>query len=716
MIQNGLTEILSALQQKDLGTAIIAMENYLATNINMWGGDQLESIKNDYQLMVDFWLRGFDDEQRAVLYGQLLKRMDMLTMEMVRREWMAKASIVNSTSRRIENDSRDWSVEEIERQLETFVSDVAMLELEMPHVKEHKSEALYNEHKRLMSDLFDYVWTSGPWSETKSEAFKQILLLPTIDSIDKQLIVSAITLSLIHVFCINKLRLLVDVYRNADDEHVKQRALVGWVMGLDEKKQVIYPELEMLMKEVCADDHCRQELVELQMQQVYCSQADSDSRKIQSEIVPDLMKGNSLTMTRGGIVEMDDSSIDDILHPEKSEENVERMEKSIKRMADMQKRGSDIYFVGFSQMKRFGFFNEMANWFVPFYPNHPEIKNIWFDSKNNKFLKLISNTGAFCDSDKYSLVLAFDQIIRQMPESMLKAIREGDGVPMPVGGEVAAEEQRQPAFIRRLYLQNLYRFFALYSQRSVFKNPFTAKRLAFFANSLFKNTQLGENMVGISKFLSQHSLPEEAKAVLKNVGEDYHDINYHLECGNFAEALMIDPDNMRAKRGYARQLFEQKNYNEALRLFTEISEAKPDNVSLSINVAVCLSHLNRFDEALKILYRLNYNNAQDVRVNRVLAWTLLLSDKMEQSKKLYENLVSDNPSAEDYLNYGYCLWLMKNIVMAADVFDRFVKISGDNGISVLKEEFSGTFQDILAPRGITDVDVQLMVYEVSQHS
>ena len=71
MIQNGLTEILSALQQKDLGTAIIVMENYLATNINMWGGDQLESIKNDYQLMVDFWLRGFDDEQHAPTHYEI---------------------------------------------------------------------------------------------------------------------------------------------------------------------------------------------------------------------------------------------------------------------------------------------------------------------------------------------------------------------------------------------------------------------------------------------------------------------------------------------------------------------------------------------------------------------------------------------------------------------------------------------------------------------
>ena len=710
----GLTEIKLALQKRDLGSAINAMENHLATKVNMWGGEQLALVKNDYQLMVDFWLRGFDDPQRSALYDKLLKRLDAITMEMESREWMERAVLVDVIRRNLEKDGRDWSVENIERQLESFVSDVAMLELEKPHIKERKSEALYDGHKNLMNTLFNYVWTSGPWNDAQAEAFKSMLLSPTIDSLDQQLLVSAITLSLMNIFCFNKFRLLTDVYLNSPDDQLRQRALVGWVFGLDDSKVAVYPEMLQIVKDICSDGKCRQELSELQMQLVFCMQADSDSQTVSREIVPDIMKGNRLEMTRRGIVEMDEGTLDDILHPEKSEEEIEKMEKSIKRIADMQKQGSDIYYAGFSQMKRFSFFNSISNWFVPFYSNHPEISKIWNDSKNTRFLQLITKTGAFCDSDKYSFVLAFDQILRQLPESMLKAIREGDGIPMPVGGDFAVEEQNQPAFIRRVYLQNLYRFFMLYPQRSVFVNPFSVDKVVFFSNRLFHDTQLGEKMVHMSKFLAQHSMSKSIPRILSNVAEEYQDTEYHIACGNYKEALLLEPTNLRAKRGYARQLFEQKRFEEALKMFVEISESLPDNVSVSLNVAVCLSRLGRYDEALKILFRLNYEDASNVKVNRVLAWTLLLSGKNEQARKMYEDIVSGDSVAEDFLNYGYCLWIMKDVASAAGAFSRFVKDS-NVGIGLLEDEFNETFNEMLAPHGLSFVDVQLMLYQVSNN-
>ena len=53
------------------------------------------------------------------------------------------------------------------------------------------------------------------------------------------------------------------------------------------------------------------------------------------------------------------------------------MEESFQKMAEMQKQGTDIYFGGFSQMKRFPFFNELSNWFVPFYSHHPAVAEVY---------------------------------------------------------------------------------------------------------------------------------------------------------------------------------------------------------------------------------------------------------------------------------------------------------------------------------------------------
>jgi hypothetical protein len=39
-------------------------------------------------------------------------------------------------------------------------------------------------------------------------------------------------------------------------------------------------------------------------------------------------------------------------------------------------------------------------------------------------------------------VLAFSQVLVHLPQSILKLAEEGDALPMPLGGEVSAEEQR----------------------------------------------------------------------------------------------------------------------------------------------------------------------------------------------------------------------------------------------------------------------------------
>ena len=101
-----------------------------------------------------------------------------------------------------------------------------------------------------MASLFDYIWTSRLWTDNLSEAFEDILLSPTIDSVDQQLIVSAITVSLLNFFGINKFRLLLHVYQKSVDERVRQRALIGWVLGLNENASRLYTEIhDIFVKE-----------------------------------------------------------------------------------------------------------------------------------------------------------------------------------------------------------------------------------------------------------------------------------------------------------------------------------------------------------------------------------------------------------------------------------------------------------------------------------
>ena len=59
-----LNQIILDICQCRLGSSIDALENLLLSNPKQSDMEKLVAIKNDYQLMSDYWQRGFDDPQR----------------------------------------------------------------------------------------------------------------------------------------------------------------------------------------------------------------------------------------------------------------------------------------------------------------------------------------------------------------------------------------------------------------------------------------------------------------------------------------------------------------------------------------------------------------------------------------------------------------------------------------------------------------------------
>jgi tetratricopeptide (TPR) repeat protein len=120
-------------------------------------------------------------------------------------------------------------------------------------------------------------------------------------------------------------------------------------------------------------------------------------------------------------------------------------------------------------------------------------------------------------------------------------------------------------------------------------------------------------------------------------------------------------------------------------------------------------NLKDYEEALKLLYKLNYENPEDSRVNRVLAWTHLCSGNIEQADKIYKKLMGvEKPLAEDLQNYGYCCWFSGKVDEAADSFRKYLSLLGSkhNLLSLFDTAF-------LRERGISDTQIKLMEALVS---
>jgi tetratricopeptide (TPR) repeat protein len=372
-------------------------------------------------------------------------------------------------------------------------------------------------------------------------------------------------------------------------------------------------------------------------------------------------------------------------------------------------------------MKRFSFFNELSNWFVPFYPNHPDVMEVLEKTGMNRFLNVMMEKGPFCNSDKYSFVFAFQQVISQIPQNMRGMLERGEATL----NELPSEELESAAYIRRIYLQDLYRFFRLFPERSAFVNPFDMDgSFLFFADPIFSKTHLELFFNDVTAFFLKQDRLYNVLKLLANYGEARRDFQFWMMSGYLAQhyanesalafsdlqsytnALEIQPDHERALAGLARALFSREMYEEALETYDKLLTICPEKKSYRLNFAVSLTNLGRYDEALKELYRLNYEMPDDRNVNRVLAWTLVCEGKYEAADKIYDQLLAaSNVYPDDLLNYGYSLWFSGHIDEAADCFHRFLKETDCEPEFILENE-----ADLLREKGITEPEQQMMLY------
>ena len=709
-LDHSLERIHHEIVSSNVGRAISEMEVYLAAWPDAQTLERLNTIKEEYEMMVEYWKKGMDDPQRQQNYHRLMHRVYQLFANIAIYRRLQVSSFLSEVYKQARKSPREWSLTAIRQEMENFVSEIAMLEFEQEHLRGEKSRQLYQEHQQQMNQLFNYVLTSRIWTEGVGKDFTDLLLSPTVDSIDQQLIVSAVMLSLMNQFDIVKFRVLTDVYRDSLDEYVRQRALVGWVFSIEPEMSFVYPEQKEIIHELLKSKKVCQELTELQMQLVYTINAEKDNKTIQREIIPDLMKNGDLQITRNGIEEKEEDSLDDILHPDASEQRMENLEANIQRMMDMQKQGSDIYFGGFSQMKRYPFFYDMSNWLVPFFMEHPDIQQFVERMEYRGWIASILSKGLFCNSDKYSFVLAANEVLGHLPASMREMLANNEA-PMPEELEGMSGKQT-PAFIRRLYLMDLYRFFRLFPNRAALNNPFEDKfifdgPINFFHYYILMKSPLDDYKHDMVRMMLKKGFHRMADRILDSFPEKLWDIQYHLWRHNYEEVLQIDPDNERALTELARDHFAKEAYDEARDYYDRLLLLYPDKMNYMLNKAVCLVKLGENDEALKMLYQLDYEHADDINIHRVLAWALTSDYKLEQAEKMYRQLINgEQTTPEDYFNYGFCLWLLSRIQEAADSFKKRLELLNN------KEPAGGffDFNDVLWLRGhgIDDVQISMM--------
>ena len=714
-----LSSAINNLMDKRLDVAIELLEQLYVQRPTLIGHSELEAVKNDYQLMVDYMERGFTDDKRASLYLSLLQRLYRVAADL-EISWRCKNVIVYVDAFRI-SDHLNTSHDFIRSVLESFVSDVAMLSLLPEAERTEKAKDLYDRHQVFVNRLFNTLWTSCQWSDDDCAFYTGLMLSPMVDVVDQQLLVSAVTLGAMNQFDINKFKALTTVYQQSTDERVRQRALVGWVLSVFEGMD-IFPEQDEIIRKLCENKDTIRELYTLQIQFFYSQDTEKDNEKLQRDIMPYLVEGSNITIGRLGIVEKEEDSLENILNQDAEDKRMEQMEEKVRKMMEMQKQGSDIYFGGFRQMKRFPFFNDLANWFTPFYIDHPALRTTIERIGQPNILQTITNQGNFCESDKYSLAFAMESIINQIPGN-IKEMMGSEGVFDPMGTTL---DKSNPTYICRAYIQDLYRFFRLYRSSNELINPFIDNHKSsfvadtfFFVYKSFIGTGLDEYKMHLALYLYKHKNMDKLVELMSTFHVE--DANYNILMGYinlyfgkpdvayqiFNMVLQEDTEKQWALKGMARAAMDCEDYDTAEHTYSQLLRLEPDNINYAVKRCVTLLKTERYAEAREELFRLDYQYPDNMNVKRVFAWTMLLDKSLDKASQLYDLILSDAPMAEDYLNSGYCWWAKGNIGQAKNSFQAWITMTKGNKDRLLEEIRND--QKVLDLYGITEIDCLLMV-------
>lgn len=725
------------IAKHNVGKALRAMKETIAEDkLPGYIVARYEDVKNDYRLMQDAMMRGLRDDKIDEVYADIMRKVYGAGLDVFIEEKVKKYS--SFAYARVSAQQTEAHPDAVRTVLEAYVQDMAMMAFEPENTRKAKMEKLTADHHAYMKQIFNALLVAPMWNDRRAADFADLLLSPTIDRDDALLLVSAVMLATMNVNDPYKWDMLAEVYVRATDKVLKIRALVGWVLSLpyDPRGPRLFPFVQERIKAMLADKTTLKQMLDMQMQMLFCCNADADNEEIQRNIMPTLIKNTNLQMTRLGIVEKEDDPMKDIMDPNAAERDMEEMERKYRKMMDMQKQGSDIYFGGFSKMKTFPFFNDLCNWFAPFNAAHPALGAARERLAGSTFLNNLMENGPFCDSDKYSFALAIAQIMDRMPDNV-KEMLNSDAT---LGPTVSKDEQENPAYICRSYLQSLYRFFRLYRSKRDFLNPFILDELEdndgnalFLSYKLLACPEMEENAVALCGFLLKRKMMRElmSMAICFKSSQNPRLVRFlalvPMTDGKWQEAYDLfasvpeDQHTEESLRGMAHCCMSLKRFGEAVAIYRRLLAMHPDSFSYQLNLAVCLMSSDAasscgasscdasscdvsscdasscdasscgaasslggkvearpnkvVEEGTKLLYKLDYEHPNNANVRRVLAWCMMLQGNFDKAIDIYTRLLSQPDAVSaDRLNAAYAHWLSRDVARAVALLREYCNL------------------------------------------
>ncbi len=722
-MQKQHADVLDAVISNRLKDALQIISKLLVHVASSEIQSRYQSLTDTYRSMLKYSFELAPDPERAGIYLRLKQSILELTDD-IRDNW------INSM-----NFFERKSIQEQTLHFESFYAgDIKQITMmlsgkEDGPIPAADSESGQNLHESLSSQLFYFFWLKNKLSNEDKSLFNQVVEYSEIDTSFKSLMVSAMTLSQLRHFDSEKFIILFNLSK-ADHPEIRQRAMIGMFLVLlsCQKRIGLYPNLIERLKSIADDRSFQERMLAILIQYIRASETEKITRKIQEEIVPEVMKIRS---------ELEDKlNLEELLSKESFEDKNPEWENFFKDAPDvyqkleqfskMQIEGSDVFMGAFAMLKHFDFFKELSNWFVPFRTDNQTVKMTFENFKEEvdvtTFIEGLEKSTVLCNSDKYSFILNIQNMPTQQRKTMLELFNmELKAMNEMMEDEFKLDKETRNKIINTQYLQDLYRFFKLHPNRKEYKSVFDleidllgsdvlklvyddAKILRNLAEFYFARDRYTEALM-LFEWLNEK---ENSFELIEKIGFCYQKKgNFRKAIEMYHQAELFDKNKLwlQKKLGYCYR--KTGEFKKAIEYYQLVIKSEPKDMANLAYLGQLYMDIENFKDALNYYYKVEYADPANPKVFRPIGWCSFVQGKYDIGIKYFDKILKGKPIKSDFLNIGHCYWASGQIENALNAYREAVRYSGKD-----ERWFRDSFikdGKHLKSRGFGDLDINLMI-------
>jgi tetratricopeptide (TPR) repeat protein len=719
------------VSEKKLKQSLDILSNMIANTSSGDLKDDYENIVMTYRNMLTYTIEGIQDPERDKIYLKLVQSILGLS-DRARQDILSHYSGWHTY----------WVKQQAEREMKlsgkTIVETVddLMFKTELDEWLKLSNEIIPDpetrttrKHKHLIKNIFNHLWLTDYYGEAENSLIGIILKSGKFRWYESSIFVTAITLSSLRTWQSEKLLHLIRIYETGQ-EQVMERALSGLILNLHYHNTRIsaYPEILEELRKLSNDKRFKEHSMIVVLQAIRARETEILGKKLQDEILPQVARLKPMIEEK--------LDLDNILPNDKNEgknpdwsvvfNDSEEIFRTMEELTKLQMEGADVYMSAFANLKHFDFFKDFQNWFVPFYPDHETVNEIYKDEilgpGTNELAEALYKTPFICNSDKYSLLLNLKYLPSAQKSMMLKVFRmELEGLQQLNDDESITDPNK--GFRTRVtqYLQDFYRFFKLSPYKKEFEDLFIGK-LDLYNSEFFSITSEGlDAESGLADYFFNKNFYDDAlKLYLKQLNEKPDDAQLNEKIGYCYQERT---DYEAALKYYKRaEIIDRKAWTvkkiglclrrlgkdeEALEYYLQACTMEPQNIHSVIMTAHCYLDLKDYENALKQYFKVEYNDPGNLKILRPIAYCYFALGRFEESEKYYDRLSEGKLTARDFINIGH-LSLCKGKKKEAVDFYRKSIVGGE----FTKEQFMATFaedKELLLSLGVKPDDLPILL-------